>query len=48
MRILGKIVQALVRAMFDAGHDLAFCGAIGPRFVGALAKVFLLLRSGGW
>jgi hypothetical protein len=34
MGILGSIVQALVRAMLDAGHDIAFCGAIGSELVG--------------
>lgn len=33
MRILRQIVQALVRTMLDAGHDVAFCGTIGSELV---------------
>jgi hypothetical protein len=34
MGILGSIVEALVRAMFGAGHDIAFCGIIRSELVG--------------
>lgn len=34
MRVFRPIVQALVRAVFDTRHDVAFCRAIGPELVG--------------
>lgn len=34
MGVFRPIVQAFVRAMFDAGHDIVFCGTIGPELVG--------------
>ena len=34
MRILGPIVQAVVRAMFDAGHDIALRRTVGSKLVG--------------
>lgn len=34
MGVLCPIVQSLVRAMLDAGHDIALCGAIGSKFIG--------------
>jgi hypothetical protein len=34
MRILRPVVQAFVRSVFDAGHDVAFCRAIGSQLVG--------------
>lgn len=46
VRILCPIVQALVRSMFDTGHDIPFCGAVGAQFVGddALRHQTLLLQ----
>ena len=34
MGILRPVVQAFVRAMLDAGHDIALCRAIGSQLVG--------------
>ncbi|OHZ43574.1 hypothetical protein BBL07_03080 [Agrobacterium vitis] len=34
MRILGPIVQALVRAMFDTGHDITLRRTVGSKLVG--------------
>ncbi|OLP44889.1 hypothetical protein BJF95_04700 [Rhizobium oryziradicis] len=34
MRILGQIVHALVRAMFDAGHDIALRRIVGSKLIG--------------
>lgn len=34
MRILGPIIEPFVRAMFDARHQLGFCGRIGTQLVG--------------
>ena len=34
MRILGPIIEPFVRAMFDARHQLGFCGGIGTQLVG--------------
>ena len=34
MGILRPVVQVFVRAMLDAGHDIALCRAIGSQLVG--------------
>src|SRR4029077_3728113 len=34
VRVLGPVVEALVRAMLDPGHDLAPGGGIGAELVG--------------
>lgn len=34
MGILRPVVQALVRAMLDTGHDLSLCGVVGSELVG--------------
>ena len=34
MGILRPVVQAFVRAMLDAGHDIALCRALGSQLVG--------------
>ena len=34
VRILRSVVQPLVLAMLNAGHDLPFCGAVAGQLVG--------------
>ena len=34
MTVLGPVVQALVRTVLHAGHDLLLCRAVGPELVG--------------
>jgi hypothetical protein len=47
VRVLGPIVEALVRAMLDRGHDLASSGGIGAELVGnhAPGRTALLLEK---
>ena len=34
MGIFCSVVEAFVRAMFDAGHDLALCRTVGAELIG--------------
>jgi len=47
VRVLGPVVEALVRAMLDCGHDLAPGGGIGAELVGnhAPGRAALLLEK---
>lgn len=47
MRVLGAIVQTLMRSMLDSGHDLASRRSIGAQFVSddTLRQTSLLLHQ---
>ena len=47
VRVLGPVIEALVRAMLDRGHDLAPGGGIGAELVGnhAPGRTALLLEK---